>query len=279
MANEEQAKFWTETGGPVWLANEALLEKSAGQFGVAAIDAAAVRDGESVIDIGCGTGTTLVDLAQRAGDEGRVTGVDISSLLLGRARERVTEAGLSNVDLLEADAQTHAFAESADLLFSRFGVMFFDDSVAAFSNLRRALRPTGRFAFVCWQHPQLNQWMSVPSMAAASVLGAPPPPPPDAPGPFRFGDGELLQNILRDAGFDRINIQDFRTTMDTPVNEARERLGFVSRMGPLGAVFAESDAATQQRALDAVIEAAEPFRSDGLYRLPAATWIVTAKAS
>lgn len=279
MANEDQAKFWTEQGGPVWLANEALLEGSAERFGVRALEAADITAGERVIDIGCGTGRTTVDIARRVGDAGHVLGLDISPLLLGRAQEHAKAAGTTNATFTAGDAQTHPLAdENADLVFSRFGVMFFEDPVAAFANLRSGLRPGGRLAFVCWKDAPSNAWMSVPVMAAASVLGPPDPPPPDAPGPFRFGEPELVRSILGDAGFGEISVDDFSTTMDTPVQGADERLSFVLRMGPIGAKYAEADDVTQKRALEAILDAAAAYESDGAYRLPAATWIVTARA-
>ena len=281
MANEEQAVFWTEIGGPVWLANEEQLEASAARFGMAALDVAGVQPGEAAsIDVGCGTGSTTLELARRLGDGGRVVGVDISPLLLGRARERGNGQVGKNVEFIEADAQTHDFDDaSADLVFSRFGVMFFEDSVAAFANLRRALKPGGRLTFVCWQDPPSNQWMSVPVGAAISVLGPPDAPPPDGPVPFRFADADRLRDILQTAGFVAIDIQDYRTTMDVPVDEGRERLGFIARMGPLGARFADADEQTQARTLDAILDAAAPFVSDGMYRMPATTWIVVARSS
>ena len=127
--------------------------------------------------------------------------------MLARAEERARSAGLRNLTFVIADAQTHRFEPRFDLVFSRFGVMFFADPVRAFANLRAALRPGGRTAFACWRPIAENPWMTVPVAALASLIAPPPPPPPGAPGPFSFGDGERVRKILGEAGFERIEVE------------------------------------------------------------------------
>jgi len=277
MANEEQAVFWTEQAGPIWLEREEFLDASSRPFGLAAIDAANVQPGEKVLDVGCGTGSTTIELGRRVGESGKALGLDISPLLLGRAREKAAAAGASNVDFVEGDAQTYTLDEPFDLVFSRFGIMFFEDPVAAFGNLRKAA-PEGRLTFICWQDVFSNAWMSVPTMAASSVLGDFDLPPEGSPSPFYYADPELARSVLSDAGWRDVSIEPFRTTMDSPAEEAAERLGFLVRMGPLGARFMESDPDTQQRTLDAILAAASEHESGGVFRMPAAAWIVTARA-
>lgn len=278
MANEEQATFWTETGGPVWLANEENLDVSSRPFGLATMEAANVSAGERIADIGCGTGTTAVELARRVGAGGHVLGLDISPLLLDRARERAEQERLTNVSFVEGDAQTYRFDPQHDLAFSRFGVMFFADPEAAFTNIRGALKSGGRLAFACWQDVFANLWMSLPTIAASSVLGAFDLPPEGSPGPFAFADRDRVRRILETAGFADVNVDGFETTMDSRANEVDERLAFILQVGPLSQKIAEADAQTRQRVLDAVREAAAPHLSDGIYRLPAAAWIVTARS-
>jgi SAM-dependent methyltransferase len=278
VANEDQAVFWTETAGPIWLANEERLDASSRPFGLAAIDAAQIAAGERVVDIGCGTGTTAAELARRVGSDGRVVGLDISSLLLARARDRALQEGMTNIDFVEGDAQTYGFEPDHDVVFSRFGVMFFEDPEAAFANIRRALKEGGRLAFVCWQDVFANLWMSLPTMGAASVLGAFDLPPEGSPGPFAFADPDRVRGIVEAGGFVEVTVEDFKATMDSPVEEADERLAFVVRMGPLGQKYGEADAETQRRVVEAVRDAVAPHLVDGTYRLPAAAWIVTARS-
>lgn len=278
MANEEQATYWTETAGPRWLANEQFLDAAVERFGVAAMEAAEIKPGENVLDVGCGTGTTTIELARRTGTDGRVLGLDISPLLLGRASEKASEADADNVAFLNADAQTATIPDGYDVLFSRFGIMFFDDPVAAFTNLHGATAEGGRLAFMCWRDPLSNAWMSLPTMAAATVLG-PPEQPPGAeggPGPFRYADAGVLKTELEQAGYSDVRVDPFDTTMDMKAEEVSDRLTFILQMGPLGEKFVESDADVQQRAVQAVLDASAQYESGGVRRIPAAAWIVRA---
>lgn len=278
MANEAQATFWTETVGHVWLEREAALEGASIKFGEAAIDAAGIRGGEQVLDVGCGTGATTIELARRAGPDGSALGVDISTLFVERARERAAGAGADNVSFLEADAQTHDLgAESRDVVFSRFGVMFFEDPVAAFANLLRTLRPGGRLAFACWQNALANLWMSLPTLGAASVLGPPEFPGPTEPGPFSLEDADRIRSVLSDAGFDAIDVVSLESPIELAGETARQWVLFVVRMGPLRDAYEQADDELRERTNAAILEAVAPYESDGTYRLPAAAWIVTAK--
>ena len=142
-----------------------------------------------MLDIGCGCGATLLELAGRVGPTGSVAGIDISVPMLGRARERLREHMLTNIQVMQSDAATHAFTPGAfDLAFSRFGVMFFDEPVAAFANIRSALAASGRLAFACWAPPQDNPWLVVPLAVARPYLPPQPETDPDAPGPFAFAN-------------------------------------------------------------------------------------------
>ena len=157
-----------------------------GPLGDRALAAGKPRTGERVLDLGCGCGDTSLDLARIVTPAGTVVGIDVSAVMLARARERGGESGF-DIAFLESDAQTHAFAPgSFDLLYSRFGTMFFADPRAAFINLRAALANGGRLAVVCWRSRDVNPWMTIPVEAAARYLPRPDPPPPRVPGPFAF---------------------------------------------------------------------------------------------
>src|SRR6185369_15072156 len=193
-----------------------------------AMDAAAVAAGERVLDVGCGCGSTTIELARRAGPTGHVVGADISGPMLADARARTAAAGLGNVELVHADAQTHAFPPSAfDLVFSRFGVMFFADPTAAFANLRGALRPGGRLAFVCWRSLPENPWMAVPLMAALQHLPPPTIPGPEDPGPFSFADRGRVERILGGAGWSDVTVTPLDETLTLPGGEIPQTVGFL----------------------------------------------------
>jgi len=276
--NAEQIAYWNEVSGPKWVALDALLDGQIAPFGQAVMDRLEIAVGASVLDVGCGCGATAVELARRVGPAGRVVGLDISRVMLERARERAREAGRQNVQFLDADAQTHAFEPaSADAVFSRFGVMFFADPVQAFRNLRRALVPGGRLGFVCWQALQRNPWMLVPLAAAAPHVSLPPRPAEGAPGPFAFGDLERLRGILEAAGFEQIAFEPEEREIPVGGGGTLEAtVDFALQMGPAGQAYREAAPEARDRVRAAVAEALSPFaREDGVHMESAAT-LVTA---
>src|SRR5665213_182765 len=201
-ANAAQSEYWNHEGGANWLAMQERVERQLAPLGRRAIERAAFQTGEHVLDIGCGTGRTTLEIGARVGARGTATGVDISRPLLAVARERLHEAGATNVSFREADAQTVVFGSgSYDGLFSRFGVMFFADPVTAFGNLLGALRPGGRLTFLAWRSAAENEWVVVPMEAAFRHLARPPAADPDAPGQFAFASPDRIRDVLSRAGF------------------------------------------------------------------------------
>jgi SAM-dependent methyltransferase len=272
--NADQIDFWNGPAGETWVALQERLDRQLDPLGRAALAALAPRGGEHLLDVGCGTGQTTVQLGDAVGQSGRVVGVDVSEPLLAAARGRNRSA---QVSFLHADAQTHAFDHPFDAIYSRFGVMFFSDPVAAFANLRRALKPGGRLAFVCWRAEAENPVMTVPMAAAArSLPPIAPPPDPHAPGPFAFADGARLARILQAAGFRNLDV----SPHDEPIggNDRQATLELALCLGPLGR-FLREHPDLRAGVADAVRDAIEPFIVDGIARLPSATWIVKASIS
>ncbi|UZE06617.1 class I SAM-dependent methyltransferase [Pseudomonas corrugata] len=203
--NAYQVADWNGQSGEYWAANQARLDAMFAVFGQAAIEAAAPATGERVLDVGCGAGASSLALAARVGAGGHVLGVDISEPLIGRARAFAPKD--TPVLFRVADASSTELPEGAfDILFSRFGVMFFDDPTGAFAHMRRALRPGGRVAFVCWRGVAENDWLRLPMGAIKDIVPLPAPPGPEAPGPFSFGDRGRVTRILTAAGFTDIAI-------------------------------------------------------------------------
>ena len=180
--NQAQRRSWNEVVGPKWAAYEAPQEASLQAIGARLLALAAVRPNDTVLEVGCGAGTLLAPLAAATGAPNRVTGIDISSTMLALARSRAPAC----VTLTEADAQVAPLGGPYDVIVSRFGLMFFADPDAAFTNLHAALAPGGRIAFVCWAALHLNPHWAVPLAIAARHLGPPPPPEASAPGPARL---------------------------------------------------------------------------------------------
>jgi len=284
MANEQdntaQIAYWNDRAAVTWTAMQDRLDAMFTPLTAIALDAAAPAAGERVIDIGCGCGATVLELARRVGPDGRVLGVDVSEPMAARARERIAAAGLSNADVKVSDASTHAFAPAqADLLFSRFGVMFFADPPAAFANLRHGLRPAGRLLFACWRPMADNQWFLVPAQAAAHLLPPTPPMEPDAPGPFAFADADRVSRILSTAGWSDVVL----TRQDVPMRLAgpgqlAEAADFATRVGGLARALADATPEAKARAAEAIAAVLPAYDGPNGICLTGSIWLVSAQA-
>jgi SAM-dependent methyltransferase len=279
--NAEQIRCWNEVSGPKWVALHDLVDKQIRPLGQQAMDRAQIGGGERVLDVGCGCGATTVELARRVGPTGMVTGVDVSTIMVERARQAAAQAGLSNVHFVNADAQTYPFApQSYDVVFSRFGVMFFAQPEAAFANLRTALRATGRVVFVAWQTVQLNPWMFVPMAAAAQHIPIPLPASPDAPGPFAFADAERVRTILSRAGLVELAFEELNDTLTVAGGTTLDQtVNFLLQMGPTGNALrdAGAGAAAVTAVTAAIREALHAYVTPDGVRMQAAAWIVSGR--
>lgn len=277
MHNEAQIAEWNGTLGQRWVDFQPQLDRMIEAFGAAALRAAAAQPGEQVLDIGCGCGSSSLALAQAVGPQGHVLGVDISQPMLAVARRRSTTAGAGSVAFVQADASELALPAGQDLLFSRFGLMFFDAPAAALRHLRAALRAGGRCTFVCWRAPRDNPWAMAPLVAARQALGVnPPPADPLAPGPFAFADEHRLRGLMAEAGFDGIELQ----RLDAPIqlgSSARDAALQSLQIGPVSRLASEAGPA-QEHALIAAIEHAlsRHAAADGSVSLTGSTWVVRA---
>jgi SAM-dependent methyltransferase len=276
--NADQIEYWNELAGPKWVAAETLLDVQIGSLGVRAMEHAGVAPGEAVLDVGCGCGQSTLQLADKVGPGGSVTGIDVSRVMLERARSRA--AGRDNVRFEAADAQTAALPKAGfDLVFSRFGVMFFADPVAAFANLRSSLKPGGRVAFVCWQELGRNAWMRIPLAAAAAHVSLPAPPAPGAPGPFAFADADRVRRILTGAGFANTACEGVEQALLVGGGGEVERtVEFMLQIGPLGALMRETGEATRSAVAGAVHDAVAGYATPEGVRMDSAAWFVTGVA-
>lgn len=275
--NSEQIADWNGVMGRQWAERQRETDLRLAPFGDAAIEAAAPAPGERVVDIGCGCGGTAIALAQRVGNAGSVLGVDISAPMLEVARTRAASLPLPQLAFREADASTAELPARNDLLYSRFGVMFFAQPVAALAQLRRSLRPGGRMVFVCWRAPRENLWAMAPLMAARKAMKVTPPPADRTlPGPFAFADEDRLRSILADAGFESMRLQRFDAPIAlgaTPRDAAEGAVQF----GPTSRFVNEVGQENLPAILAAIEEAMTPLAaSDGQVSLAGATWIVSA---
>ena len=279
--NTYQTSDWNGQSGERWVANQARLDAVAAVFGEAAIEAAAPATGERVLDIGCGAGASSLALAARVGPGGQVLGVDISEPLIGRARTLAPQDTSAQFEV--ADASGAELPEGAfDILFSRFGVMFFEDPTGAFAHMRRALRPGGRVAFVCWRGAAENDWARLPMGALKGIVPPTAPPDPEAPGPFSFGDRGRVARILAAAGFTDIAIEPFHAcvpfgegeTLDAAIDDA---VRMVIEVGPLSRALSDLPDDIRARASAAVRAVFAGLPGQRSVMIDGAAWIVMAR--
>ena len=279
IANTAQREYWNTVAGPRWVGLEGFVERRVRAVNDLLLRHSGATGGEHVLEIGCGTGAYTVPLAEAVGERGAVTGADISSAMLAGARKRLADAGLRNVSLVEADAQTHQFDPSrSDLVASRFGVMFFADPAAAFANLAAALRPGGRLCFACWGSLDENEHWLVPYRVASRHLGPPEPKPPRAPGPMAFADPAYIRDFLGKAGFADIAVAPEHPDIfaSTPQEEAEH----ACIMGPSGRLIDEKkpDEATLRTIRNEIEEAFASHAGSGNMTLPSTVLLVTARS-
>ncbi len=279
MNNSEQHAFWNGDAGRTWAARDAQMAALLAPISEALLDHADVGSAKSALDVGCGGGSGSFILARRLAPGARVLGVDISSLLLDVAREaleREENTGAS-VSFLEADAAAHDFgSDSFDLLFSRFGVMFFSDPTGAFAHMRGAMRSGARLAFCCWQALPQNPWTALPLKAALRVLPPPPRPAPREPGPFAFAEADYVRAILGDSGWTDVDIAEKELELLWPGNDSEDATRQLLNMGPVGRLLIPEGDEVREAVYAEAESMLRPYYRDGGLHLTGAIWLVTA---
>jgi SAM-dependent methyltransferase len=257
-----------------WLEIREPLEQQLEPLGHLAMVALQLAPGERVLDVGCGIGGTPLALARTVGPRGSVVGLE----LLHDAIEVVRrDAGLpETVSFVCGDAQTYAFEpQSFDAVFSRFGMMFFDDPASALRNIKRAMRPGARLSFVCWRGLDENELDGFPLRTAAphipSTLVADTASAPC----FSFSDRDYLQNLLSEAGFSDTEIRPHDVCVSSGSMEAM--VAVLSRVGALGAILREHPSLCP-KAMEALERALAKRDRPGGPQLSAAIWVVSARA-
>lgn len=275
MTSFDQAALWNGCAGATWVAKQALLDDLFAPIADALADAVEAAGARHLLDIGCGTGATTLAVARRIGEGGTALGIDISAPMVARATERGAAEGLP-VRFIEGDAQSKAFAPAAfDMAISRFGVMFFSDSVAAFANIRRAMTPGGLLHAIAWRGPRDNGFMTAAERAAQPLLPAMPARDPEAPGQFAFADKDRVLGLLWDAGWSDIDIEATDFACAFPASALAD---YVASMGPLGLFLAQVDGAERARIVDQVLPAFDRYIDGDAVRFTAACWSIRARA-
>lgn len=274
--NAAEIAYWNGPGGERWVSHQRMQDALLAQVAELLMARAAPRDGETVLDIGCGAGTTSIALARQVAPDGRVLGVDVSAPLLERARHHAP-AGLP-VEFALGDATVYPFAPGkADLLFSRFGVMFFADPARSFANMRSGLRAGARVVFACWRERQQNPWLMLPLQAAYRHVPRLPEAGSEDPGLFSFASEPRVRGILERAGFGAITLEPVGLSFDLAEGGGLDRaLELSVGMGPASRALDGQPAALRVAATESIRAALAPYARGKRVPLGGAIWIVTA---
>jgi SAM-dependent methyltransferase len=270
--NVEQTRLWNGPAARGWVEAQELLDRIFKPFEDLLIDAVATPSRRRVLDVGCGTGGTTLAVARRAADG--AVGIDISAPMLAAARARA-ESEHVRASFVCANAQHYVFdPASFDMIVSRFGVMFFDDPAAAFTNLRRAAGDDAGLRFIAWRSAAENPFMTVAERAAAPLLPNLPVRRPDVPGQFALADGERVRSILHQSGWVEIEVKPVDVACELPEHELTR---YLTRLGPVGLALQEADDRTRASVVERVRPAFDPYVHGSDVRFTAASWSVGAR--
>ena len=276
IINQEQKEFWNEKKGKIWVSLESNIDKMLGPLGHNAIKILNPKSGEKILDIGCGTGSTSQSLSKLVGENGLITGIDISEPILSFAKNRLENRNIKNIDFIQEDAQTFNLSNfNYDAIFSRFGIMFFEDPFFAFKNIKKSLNSKGRITFICWSNREENDWITLSSKVASQFLELPPKNNPREPGPFAFEEYSYIKEILTKSGWKNINIKNHKENIIVGKN-LDHAAAFLSKMGPMSVPFENSNEKTKAKVIEALKECYSKYLIPKGVEFHFSTWIVSA---
>lgn len=276
----EFVDFWNEILVPKFIRFKHVLVDGLTHHSARVFPGLPVREGDRVVDVGCGFGDTAIQLAERVGPSGFVTGIDCCDAFLDWGRDDARSRGIDNVEFINADVQTHPFNGDRDFCFSRFGTQFFENPVAALRNMRTSLKPGGTMTMIVWRTVDDNPWLGVPKQIVLDFL---PPPGEDArscgPGPFSMADQEMVTKQLEIAGYGNIEFE----RIDAPLqvgNNPDDAVEFQLALGPAGEVYREAgEDAERQR--DEIVAALKKeltrYETDEGIVMDSSSWKISAR--
>jgi len=277
--NKNQKDFWSGKGGDIWVERQNAMDTMLSPLGEAALNKLNFNEKENVLDIGCGCGHTTLNIAKRIGPSGKVTGLDISEPMLKRAKESAIEMSITNTSFKCVDVQTEDLGDQVySAAFSRFGVMFFEDSITAFKNINKSLMSGSSLSFVCWQSPAVNPWQSLFIQEIKKFLDLP-SPPPRSPGPFAFMESEYVSSILEESKFQDITIEGYEAevNMFSGRSLSDSVKDYISINPVVSGMLKESSENKVTEILNSATEAFSPYYTEKGLIFPSATWLVTAR--
>jgi SAM-dependent methyltransferase len=280
MENSAESQYWNSAATRPWAELYERIDRVLSEPTRAVMELAVPQPGEHVLDIGCGSGSTVIALAQRVGPTGHVLGIDVSKQSIETAQRRIAEAKLSHASVLLADASKAELPSGYfDLLFSRFGVMFFADPTATFARLRGSMKPEGRLAFVVFRTAKENPWGTAPVGAVRHLLPPLPQPGPQDPGQFSWADPARVKRILEDAGFREVSLKPHDPTMKlAEPGGAAEAAEFAMQIGPVARAMSTGLVQDPVAVRLALKEFFSTHDGEAGVTLPGALWLVSARA-
>jgi len=273
-------RFWNDVLAPKFIRFKHILVDGLSHHSEAVFPTLPVREGDHVLDVGCGFGDTALKLASKVGPSGRVVGIDCCDVFLDHARAEVRARNLKNVTFVRGNAEVALPTNQFDFVFARFGTMFFANPVAGLRNMRRALKPGGRMVHIVWRERADNPWLS---MAKDVVLRFLPPPGDEAqtcgPGPFSMSDEVVARAMMKSAGYEQIELR----RVDAPVlvgKDVKDAIAFQLAIGPAGEVFREAgpEAERKRAEIEAALEEAinrQKIAADGIV-MDSSSWVISA---
>jgi len=267
---DEQTQLWNGPAGRAWVESQELLDQMLKPFQTLLVEAVAAGSRSQVLDVGCGTGTTTLAVARLLGAKGRCVGIDISEPMLAAATARAERDGVG-AGFIRANAEDYAFEpDSFDMIISRFGVMFFDDPVRAFANLRRATSDGGECRFIAWRSAAENPFMTTAERAAAPLLPNLPARRPDAPGQFALAHRDKVRTVLEESGWTAIDINPINVDCTLP---EKDLVRYLTRLGPVGMALQEADDETRAQVVGTVRAAFDSYVHGTEIRFTGACWM------
>ncbi|MEO0412353.1 MAG: methyltransferase domain-containing protein [Pseudomonadota bacterium] len=275
--NEDQKEYWNADAGDFWAKEADTLDGILEPFLQPVLSGLNGSEPTALLDIGCGAGA-LTLAAKEAFPAAQCTGLDVSHPMLQVAKARAAAAG-ADVKFIEGDATLAELDTLADAMISRYGIMFFEDPVDAFTKLHALMRSGGRFSAVCWQEMPKNAWLAVPMMSAIPLLKEPPQPPdPHAPGPFAFADKARVLSIFKAAGWRDVSMERWHGKLRLPGSTLDEAGSFMTTLGPVASLIKEQELDADPIKLAVMDAIKDECGAGGPFELDAASWIVTATA-
>jgi len=276
QTNHEQTALWNGRAGRAWVDQQQVLDQLFKPLENRLMEEVCAARGHRVLDVGCGTGSTTIAAARLLGATGHCVGVDISQPMIAAARARAIRDE-SPASFICADVQQYPFEPASfDTIISRLGVMFFDNPVVAFANLRRAATDGANLRCIAWRSAAENAFMTTAERAAAPLLPNIPPRRPDAPGQFAFADRQWISSILEKSGWAGIDIQSIDVVCTMP---EKELVGYLARLGPVGLILEDADERARTHAIDTIRTAFDPYVHGTEVRFTAACWMISAGAA